>query len=165
MKKKIMWIAALFCLSFVALAAIVTVNLSNTPYNRLSMVQGQNIYSEAEVKIGIGFEVVKTYNGMTTNKLGKGDQVKIVYQDGSSEHYAVNSNLLSGGVVPIPGTQMPSSSTGGGGGPFDPGLLGGGLGTVGGSQFENCIATTQRVGVDVGESGMKWSTITVLKCP
>lgn len=165
MKKKIVWIAALFALSFVVMAAIVTVNLSNPPYNQLSMVRGQNIYSEVEVKIGIGFEAVQTYNRLNANKLGKGDQVKIVYQDGSSEQYAVNSTMLSGGIVPIPGTQKPNSSAGSGGGPFDPGLLGGGLGTVGGSQFQNCFQTTQRIGVDVGGEGMKWTTVTVLECP
>ena len=162
MKKKTMWLVALLAFSLSALAAVVTINLSDYPYNGLSMVQGQNIYSEAEIKMGIGFEVVKMYNGLNSTKLGNGDQAKVIYQDGSSERYAVGSLLSSGGVLPIPGTQQSASGSGGGGPggyPDDPGYVGGD------NPFSDCFSETVTGCVSVGDGPMQCETYNVLNCP
>lgn len=161
----------LMSVSFAVMAAAVTLYASDPRWSGLANVQYTGISSEASIRSAGAFTMIRTHNYALgqTNPVSVNSKVKIVWQDGSSEDVMLNCVSSPACAQPVPGTQQTSSSVVGGGGVLDPTLSGGALGVVsgalGGGQFANCYQTTQRVGVDVGEEGMKWTTVNVLKCP
>ena len=161
-------VATLFFLSFAVFAATVTVNASNPPYNTLSNVVGTNIYSEVEIRMAGGFQILGAYNTLNpNNRLGAGDQIQVKWQDGSSERLAVSNPMVSAGVTPVPGTQQSGSgSSGSGGGPYDDGSgYDPGNGGLGGTPYEDCFSDTVKACVSVGGEPMQCETIPVLNCP
>lgn len=160
-RKKI-FAALLAFVSFVAIAATITINTADTAYRNLSNVQGTNIYTDGEIRAAAGFQLAGAYRAVHgVSQLPQGSQFKVIWQDGSSEKYMVVSRYLSAGTTPIPNTQQGAPSAGGGGGIPDPGAGGDGPG----GDWSDCFNTTIKACTSAGGGPDHCEYITSLECP
>ncbi len=169
--KKYRYKLLLLCfVSFAAFAAVVTLNASDLIYRNISNVNQTGITSESSIRAAGAFAMIGVYNQLPTQQssVKVGQEIKIVWQDGSSERFKVLSFFSpAAGVEPVDGTQQPApGNSGSGGGPYDDGGgYGPGDGGLGGTPYENCMVDRETGCVAVGESENECHTFSVLNCP
>ncbi|HID8537003.1 MULTISPECIES: hypothetical protein [Stenotrophomonas] len=140
--RKMKWsIASLVFVAFAAIAATVSINASSYPYNQVVAAQEMSAYEMAELRIAglVGLAgMYRVTHGIAS--LPVGSRIKVTWGDGSVEEATVTCLGGSPCILPIPGTQKPSSGGGGdGGNAGNDGTGGTGGGIVGGGGcYGNC---------------------------
>lgn len=125
----------LLVLSFVAVAAVVTIDSTSAPYSSVGAAQGVGRTDIPEVRQAGMLALVGMYRvtkGVTS--LPNGSVVTIIWSDGTREKATIVCQNGTPCVQPIPGSlrEGPSGGEGGGSGGGGGGAGGGGGGSVGG---------------------------------
>lgn len=97
-------------------AAGVMIDVFADDYRDLSRVAVTSVDSKSELRSLSAAQIAAVYraqSGAPFSSLPPGSTFKVVWPDGSSEYVMVVSPSSSGGVRPIPGTQVPASGKGG----------------------------------------------------
>jgi hypothetical protein len=129
----------------------------------LNNVSGTGIASEMGIRSAGSFTIIRLHNETPgqNSPINTGQDVKIIWQDGSSEKIKFRCNISPSCATPVDGTQEPPNSGGGG-----PGGYAGDFGSGGGDNpFADCFSDTSTGCVSVGDGPMQCETYTVLNCP
>lgn len=156
-------------ISFAVLAASLTLYASDSRWSNRSNISGTGISSEFGIRVAGSFVIIRFHNETPNQSkpISLGQEVKIVWQDGSSERVKLKCLSSPACAEPVDGTQQPApGSSGSGGGPYDDGGgYGPGDGGLGGTPYENCMVDRETGCVAVGESENQCHTFSVLNCP
>ncbi|MGO1000364.1 hypothetical protein [Lysobacter sp. CA196] len=93
-------------------AAGVMIDVFGEDYSDLGQVAVTSVDSKTELRSLSAAQIAAVYraqSGAPFSTLPPGSTFKVVWPDGSSEYVMVVSPSTSGGVQPIPGTQVPGS--------------------------------------------------------
>lgn len=93
-------------------AAGVMIDVFGEDYRELGQVAVTSVDSKTELRSLSAAQIAAVYraqSGAPFSTLPPGSTFKVVWPDGSSEYVMVVSPSTSGGVQPIPGTQVPGS--------------------------------------------------------
>jgi hypothetical protein len=164
MKNRFWSLLALCAVSFSVLAASLTLYASDFRWSGLNNVAGTGVSSEIGIRSAGSFVIIRLHNETPgqNNPVSTGQDVKIVWQDGSSETIKFKCSISPSCAAPVDGTQEPasgSSGSGPGGYPDDPGYVGGD------NPFSDCFSETVTGCVSVGDGPMQCETYNVLNCP
>ncbi|MBN7137907.1 hypothetical protein A7A76_00265 [Lysobacter enzymogenes] len=98
-------------------AAGVMIDVFGADYRELGQVAVTSVDSKSERRSLSAAQIAAVYraqSGAPFSTLPPGSTFKVVWPDGSSEYVMVVSPSASGGVQPIPGTQVPAKGKKGG---------------------------------------------------